>query len=67
MNTIENIVHYNKVLAEKIENTLGNPTNEEQLKSDLKSVCDWLKSSSIELELLDKDMKDLIKRFVQLP
>lgn len=67
MNTIENIVHYNKVLAEKIEKTLGNPTNEEQLKSDLKSVCDWLKSSSIELELLDKDMKDLIKRFVQLP
>lgn len=67
MNTIENIVHYNKVLAEKIENTLSNPTNEEQLKSDLKSVCDWLKSSSIELELLDKDMKDLIKRFVQLP
>ena len=38
MNTIENIVHYNKVLAEKIEKTLGNPTNEEQLKSDLKSV-----------------------------
>jgi seryl-tRNA synthetase len=67
MNTIENIVHYNKVLAEKIEKTLGNPTNEEQLKSDLKSVCDWLKSSSTELELLDKDMKDLIKRFVQLP
>ena len=67
MNTIENIVHYNKVLAEKIENTLGNPTNEEQLKSDLKSVCDWLKNSSVELELLDKDMKDLIKRFVQLP
>lgn len=67
MNTIENIVHYNRILSNRIENLLGNVSDEEQLKNELKVVLEWLKNSSDELEILDKETKELIKRFVHLP
>jgi len=67
MNTIENIVHYNRILSNRIENLLSNVSNEEQLKNELKVVLEWLRNSSDELEILDKETKELIKKFVQLP